>query len=100
MAATELSPDLFYGRHRGGRAAPGDEFGARLAGYQGAAAAAGPAWADPEPVCNHIAEVERIWAAIAEGDDWTPLADHIAAIRRLGAALGPAPLPSGHLSGV
>ncbi|PZQ51306.1 MAG: YdiU family protein [Rhodovulum sulfidophilum] len=32
-----------------------------------------------------IAEVEAIWAAIAEADDWAPLAAKVAAIRRHGA---------------
>jgi hypothetical protein len=48
------------------------------------------------PPSNHIDEVERIWAAIAERDDWQPLAEHVVAIRRLGAALGEPPMPIGH----
>jgi hypothetical protein len=42
-----------------------------------------------------IEEVERIWAAIDETDDWQPLAEKIAAIRRVGAAHGDAPQPAG-----
>jgi hypothetical protein len=34
----------------------------------------------------HIEEVEAIWSAIAEGDDWQPFNDKIAAIRRMGDA--------------
>ena len=105
MATAELSPDRFYWQHRAGRAAPDNEFGRMVAGYRPSdAAAAGlladSIWDEAAPVTNHIDEVERIWAAIATPDDWTPLADHVAAIRRLGQALGPAPLPTGHLSGV
>jgi hypothetical protein len=39
----------------------------------------------------HIDEVEAIWRAIAEQDDWQPLADKIDAIRAIGAAHGPGP---------
>jgi hypothetical protein len=37
----------------------------------------------------HIEEVEAIWAAIAENDDWTGFESKIAAIRRMGEALQP-----------
>jgi hypothetical protein len=40
-----------------------------------------------------IEEVERIWAQIAEHDDWSALTAKVDAIRALGAALGPPPLP-------
>jgi serine/tyrosine/threonine adenylyltransferase len=46
-----------------------------------------PYWSDPQPCSMHIEEVEAIWSAIADGEDWTPLNDKIAAIRRMGAAL-------------
>ena len=35
----------------------------------------------------HIEEVEAIWAAIAERDDWAPFEAKIAAIRRMGDAM-------------
>ena len=35
----------------------------------------------------HIEEVEAIWAAIAEHDDWPPFEAKIAAIRRMGEAM-------------
>jgi hypothetical protein len=35
----------------------------------------------------HIEEVEAIWSAIAERDDWAPFNDKIAAIRRMGEAM-------------
>jgi hypothetical protein len=42
----------------------------------------------------HIDEVEAIWAAIAERDDWEPLYAKVAAIRAMGDAHGePPPLP-------
>jgi len=34
-----------------------------------------------------IEEVERLWAAIAEHDDWSPFDDKLAAIRRMGEAM-------------
>ena len=43
-----------------------------------------------EPVSMLIDEVEAIWAAIDEHDDWQPLQDKVAAIRRMGAALSAA----------
>ena len=43
-----------------------------------------------------IDEVETIWAAIAERDEWEPLAAKVAAVREMGRALGPAPVPAGH----
>ncbi len=43
-------------------------------------------WEGP-PCSMHIEEVETIWSAIAERDDWTPLYDKVAAIRRMGASL-------------
>lgn len=49
-----------------------------------------------EPVTILIDEVESLWTAIADRDDWAPLHAKIAAIRQLGAALGEPPVPAGH----
>ena len=38
-----------------------------------------------------IDEVETIWSAIDERDDWTPLEEKVSRIRRMGEALGEAP---------
>ena len=38
-----------------------------------------------------IEEVEKIWSAIAELDDWQPLYDKVESIRRMGDAYGKAP---------
>jgi uncharacterized protein YdiU (UPF0061 family) len=43
-------------------------------------------WSDPEPCSMLIDEVEAIWAAIAQGDDWAPFEAKVAAIRRMGDA--------------
>lgn len=48
-------------------------------------------WQDEAPCSLHIEEVESIWAAIAERDDWQPLHANVAAIRRMGEAHGEAP---------
>ncbi len=52
-----------------------------------AAAFSHPYWSDPAPCSMHIDEVEAIWAAIADADDWAPFETKIAAIRRMGEAL-------------
>ena len=46
-----------------------------------------PYWSDAEPCSMHIEEVEAIWSAIAEQDDWKPFEDKVNAIRRLGDAM-------------
>jgi hypothetical protein len=44
-------------------------------------------WLDAEPCSMHIEEVEAIWDAIADRDDWQPFEAKIAAIRRMGEAM-------------
>ena len=44
-------------------------------------------WSDADPCSMHIEEVEAIWSAIAEDDDWKPLEDKVTAIRRMGEAM-------------
>jgi uncharacterized protein YdiU (UPF0061 family) len=44
-------------------------------------------WSDEQPCSMHIEEVEAIWSAIAESDDWQPLNNKVKAIRRMGEAL-------------
>ena len=46
-----------------------------------------PYWQGTGPCSMHIEEVERIWAAIADHDDWSPLETKVAAVRRLGEAM-------------
>jgi hypothetical protein len=46
-----------------------------------------PYWSDEAPCSMHIEEVERIWAAIDERDDWTDFYAKISDIRRMGAAM-------------
>ena len=44
-------------------------------------------WSDDQPCSMHIEEVEAIWSAIAERDDWQPFHDKVRAIRRMGEAM-------------
>ena len=89
-----IGPDEFFFRHRGGRGATG-VLGEVLAGSV-PVADRHPYWSDAVPQAMLIDEVEAIWSAIAERDDWQPLADKVAAVRRMGDALGEPPSPAGH----
>ncbi|MEO9634895.1 MAG: protein adenylyltransferase SelO family protein [Parasphingorhabdus sp.] len=44
-------------------------------------------WTGPSPCSMHIEEVEAIWSAIANNDDWERLSNKINDIRGMGAAL-------------
>jgi uncharacterized protein YdiU (UPF0061 family) len=94
MRGEDLGPDAFFFRHRGGRAAQG-ELSDALAGYR-PLDSSDPYWAGDAPQAMLIDEVETIWSAIAERDDWQPLAAKIAAVRAMGEALGEPPAPAGH----
>lgn len=89
------SPDAFFFRHRGGRNAGEDSFGELLRSYTPAASSDDPFWQQPAPPGLLIDEVERIWAAIDQHDDWGELHAKISAIRELGRQLGPPPAPAG-----
>lgn len=68
------------------------DFRPLVAGYAALPGAAGHAyWSDEGPCSMHIDEVEAIWSAIDERDDWAPLEAKIAAVRRMGEALRPPP---------
>ena len=96
MREADMAPETFFFRHRAGRNVPDGELGEILARQTPACDLANPFWQDEAPPSLLIDEVERIWSAIADHDDWQPLEQRIAEIRRLGAALGEAPLPAGH----
>lgn len=44
-------------------------------------------WSGDAPCSMHIDEVEAIWSAIAERDDWRPFEDKVTAVRRMGEAM-------------
>jgi uncharacterized protein YdiU (UPF0061 family) len=85
--------DRFFFDWRGGRipideayrATEFDELRARLEGRQ--RPLVHPYWSDPAPCSMLIDEVEAIWAAIAENDDWQPFESKIDAIRRMADAM-------------
>ena len=69
---------------------PGDSFRElvqRLEGRANPAARQHPYWTDALPCSMHIDEVETIWAAVAESDNWVPFEAKLAAIRRMGQAM-------------
>lgn len=66
---------------------PQDEFRALAKLLEGDETARAHAyWSDEAPCSMHIEEVEAIWSAIAERDDWQPLNNKVNAIRRMGEA--------------
>jgi uncharacterized protein YdiU (UPF0061 family) len=91
MIHSDIPIAEFFAQHRGGRIPnhwSGEHyasFTALLEGYQSNMTDD----ADGSlPTCSMlIDEVETIWAAIAERDDWTPLHDKVNAIRQHGRAL-------------
>ena len=95
MRESGTQPDEFFFRHRGKREAEGALADA-MADYR-PLPGNHPYWSDGAPQSMLIDEVESIWSAIAENDDWQPLADKVAALRRMGEAHGPAPAPAGHV---
>ena len=92
MRESGESPDAFFHRHRGGRNAEAS-LAEALSDY--APSDIAHLYWQEEPETMVIEEVERIWAAIDETDDWQPLAEKIAAIRRMGVAHGDAPRLAG-----
>ena len=97
MREEQIGPDAFFFTHRGGRGASG----ALSMALEGYAPAPGnhPYWESKGPETMLIDDVEQIWAAIDEHDDWSPLAAKIAALRTMGAAHGEPPALPGHAAG-
>jgi uncharacterized protein YdiU (UPF0061 family) len=94
MVESKTGPDAFFFTHHGGRDATG-ALAETLAGHA-PVANDHPYWSVNAPQAMLIDEVEAIWAAVAERDDWQPLYDKIAALRAMGEALGEPPQPAGH----
>ena len=95
MRDSKIQPDAFFYAHRGGRGGDG-ELGEILSSYK-AVKGDHPYWSEGAPQSMLIDEVETIWSAIDERDDWEPLHDKVAQLRRMGEAHGAAPAPLGHL---
>lgn len=94
LTESDEAPDVFFFRHRGGRNAEG-ELEEVLSEYE-VVESDHPYWSDETPQSMLIDEVEAIWAAIDERDDWQPLHDKVAAIRRMGEAHCASPSPADH----
>jgi uncharacterized protein YdiU (UPF0061 family) len=98
LAASEIVPDRFWFDWRGGQLrkegpvdpaydAPAfDLFRETVSAYGPAASTEHPYWEDAEPCTMLIDEVEAIWSAIDQRDDWGPFHDKVAAVRRMGEA--------------
>ncbi len=96
MREGRVGPDEFFYRHRGGKAAQGTLADA-LKGYE-PLDSDHEYWSDGQPETMLIDEVETLWSAIDERDDWAPLEEKVTRIRRMGEALGEPPEPLGHTS--
>ncbi len=94
MRERKIGPDVFFFAHRGGRDAEGP-LAEALEGYR-TVVDDHAYWQGDAPQAMLIDEVEAIWAAIAERDDWQPLEAKIAAVRVMGHAMGIPPQPSAH----
>ena len=94
MVREHIPVDLFFHDHRGGRTSTdisygGDRqaFAELLKAYENPSALEHSYWSDVTSCSMLIGEVESIWSAIAETDDWMPLQQKVDAIRRMGEAL-------------
>jgi len=94
MRERQVGPDAFFFAHRGGRDAEGP-LAEALEGYR-PVAGDHAYWQGDGPQSMLIDEVEAIWAAIAERDDWQPLESKVAAVRAMGHTMGNPPEPAGH----
>ena len=93
MAESGEAPDLFFARHRFSRLSDGPVRDA-MAGHLR------KSHDDPrcvQPPSLVIEEVEGLWAAIEDHDDWQPLHATIDRIRRFGVELGDQPTPAGQI---
>ena len=99
MAASGTPIDRFFHDWRGGEPREGSDYSGEawapfreaVAGMEASGDREHPYWSDTAPCSMHIDEVEAIWSAIAERDDWSPLYEKVAAVRRMGEALGGKP---------
>jgi uncharacterized protein YdiU (UPF0061 family) len=92
LAQQSVTIDRFFFDARGGKLPDGyegfDEVRTMLAGCTPVPHARDhDYWSDAGPCSMHIDEVESIWEAIDQRDDWSPLNAKVAAVRRMGEAL-------------
>jgi len=93
LATCEATIDRIFFDWRGGRDPgadryPSEPFRALAKALEGRERPQShPYWSGPGPCSMHIEEVEAIWSAIAERDDWQPFNDKVTAIRQMGEAM-------------
>lgn len=92
--STRAQPiDRVFFDWRGGRACPAelypsDEFRALAKLLEGRERPQAHAyWRGERPCSMHIEEVEAIWSAIADCDDWQPFHNKVKAVRQMGEAM-------------
>ena len=89
----QWQPDAFFYAHRAGRSAF-----APLADYTRVEGALEhPYWHRGEPESMLIEEVETLWSAIADHDDWQPVMEKVERLRLVHAAHGEPPMAAGHV---
>lgn len=98
MRENKTSPDTFFFEHRGARGTTDGALAAALADYE-QTDSSHDYWSDPAPQTMLIEEVEALWSAIDQHDDWAPLEAKIAQLRRMGQAHGEPPRAAGHAIG-
>jgi len=99
--ATEIDRfffDAFGGQLPDSYGEPWDEVRNALASYTPRADRSHAYWSG-EPCSMLIDEVEAIWSAVDERDDWAPLYAKVAAIREMGQALAGEPLAAAAANG-
>jgi uncharacterized protein YdiU (UPF0061 family) len=99
LTGSEVEIDRFFfdwaaGRRRGPSPADASYEGPAFAEFVAAIERFAPCraldhgyWSDTGPCSMHIDEVETIWGAIAERDDWSLFENKISSIRRMGEAM-------------
>jgi protein adenylyltransferase len=103
MRESKAQPDAFFFGVRRALNGIGEDTGGHLTGELGEFLkgyklldSSHDYWRDDAPQSMVIDEVEAIWSAIDERDDWEPLQNKVKSLRRMGAAHGNIPLPKGH----
>jgi len=95
MRDSGTQPDAFFFNHRGGRGNNADgELGDILSNYR-STCGGHEYWSSGAPHSMLIDEVETIWSAIEQRDDWVPLFEKVDALREIGRAHGKSPQPAG-----
>ena len=90
-------PDMFFFKHRGGGGEADGELGEILANYR-SVCEGHEYWSSGAPHSMLIDEVETLWSAIEQRDDWAPLFEKVDALREIGRAHGEPLPPAGNIA--